>query len=236
MNTKLQEMLERSKSIRKLRFDKELKNEAERLDSEKRSQEYAILKLENELDTNKMVSKLILKLKNEILALDVDIRIKISQWLNSWIYYIATEKQFDSTKLMTYKRGDIVHVNFGFNVHNELGGTHYAVVVENDNSSSNGTVMVVPLKSADSKEEAMKELHERTDVYLGQGIVVVAQGKDKYTIAKVNQMRTVDKMRILKPRNSRKDIVYPTDSQIRNAMLDKIDKKIVELYTKRVKN
>lgn len=46
-------------------------------------------------------------------------------------------------------------------------------------------------------------------------------------------MRAIDKMRILKPRNSKKDIVYPIDSKIRNDMLNKIDKKIVELYTKR---
>lgn len=38
---------------------------------------------------------------------------------------------------------------------------HYAVVIENDNPSSNGTVTVVPLKSADSKEEALRELHEK---------------------------------------------------------------------------
>ncbi len=124
------------------------------------------------------------------------------------------------------------HVNFGFNVHNELGGTHYTIVVENDNSSANGTVMVVPLKSADSESSALLEIHERTDVYLGSGIVIMGQGRDKYTIAKVNQMRTIDKMRILKPRNSNKDTIYPLDANIRKAMLDKIDKKILELYVK----
>lgn len=56
--------------------------------------------------------------------------------------------------------------------------------------------MVVPLKSADSEEDVKKEIHERTDVYLGKGIVIMGQGKDKYTIAKVNQMRAIDKMQI----------------------------------------
>mgnify|MGYP003302571818 CR=1 FL=1 len=36
-----------------------------------------------------------------------------------------------------------------------------AVVVENDNPASSGTVMVVPLKSADSEADAKKEIHER---------------------------------------------------------------------------
>lgn len=231
MYTKLQEMLSRNRTIAKLRFDKELKKIAEDT-----GQEYSALKAQNELDTNRMVSNLTHELENEIIDLDVDVRIKVSQWLSSWIYYISTEKQFDSSKLMTYKRGDIVHVNFGFNVHNELGGTHYAVVVENDNPAANGTVVVVPLKSADSEEDAKKEIHERTDVYLGKGIVVMGQGKDKYTIAKVNQMRAIDKMRILKPRNSKKDTIYPLDSEVRKTMLDRIDQKVLELYVKQERN
>lgn len=230
MYTKLQKMLARNRNIANLHFDKELEKMATET-----GQTYSALKAQNEIDTNKMLSNLTHELENEIMDRDVDVRIKISQWLSSWIYYIAAEKQFDPSKLMTYKRGDIVHVNFGFNVHNELGGTHYAVVVENDNPASNGTVMVVPLKSADSEEDARKEIHERTDVYLGKGIVVMGQGKDKYTIAKVNQMRAIDKMRILKPRNSKKDTVYPLDAEIRKKMLDKIDNKVTELYIKQEK-
>lgn len=227
MFTKLQEMLERNREIGKLRFDKELKKI-----SDETKQDYVSLKAQNEINTNKMVSNLTHELANVINELDVDIRIKINQWISAWIYYISVEKNFDSSRLMTYKRGDILHVNFGFNVHNELGGTHYAVVVENDNPCSNGTVTVVPLKSADTEEEALAELHEKTEVYLGKGIVIMGQGKDKYTIAKVNQMRAIDKMRILKPRNSQKDQIYPLDKDVRNDMLNKIDQKIISLYTK----
>lgn len=231
MYNKLQEMLSRNREIGKLRFDKDLKETAD-----KSGEEYFSLKAQNEINTNKVVTNLTHELANAINELDVDIRIKVSQWLNAWIYYISTEKDFDSGKLMTYKRGDILHVNFGFNVHNELGGTHYAVVVENDNPSSNGTVTVVPLKSADSEEEALAELHEKTEVYLGKGIVIMGQGKDKYTIAKVNQMRAIDKMRILKPKNTQKDTVYPLDKEVRNNMLNKIDEKIISLYTKQKRN
>lgn len=227
MYQKLLKMLSRNKNISALKFDKELRALAGENDAE-----YAKMKAQNETETTKMVSNLSHELENVINNLDIDVRIKICQWLNSWIYYLDVEKEFDSSKLMTYKRGDIVHVNFGFNVHNELGGMHYAVVIENDNPSSNGTVTVVPLKSADSKEEALRELHEKTEVYLGQGIVVMGSGTEKYTIAKVNQIRAIDKMRILKPRNSKKDAVYPLDSETRKVILDKIDKKVMELYTK----
>lgn len=228
MYTKLQEMLCRNRNISKLQLDKQLRKTAEET-----GKDYDSLKAQNEIDTNKVIANLTHELANVISELEVDVRIKVGQWLNAWIYYLSAEKEFDSNRLMTYKRGDILHVNFGFNVHNELGGTHYAVVVENDNPSSNGTVTVVPLKSADSEKEALSELHDKTEVYLGKGIVIMGQGKDKYTIAKVNQIRAIDKMRILKPRNSQKDVVYPVDSEIRNEMLNKIDMKIVELYTKR---
>lgn len=96
MYTKLQEMLTRNRSIAQLRFDKELKKMAEET-----GQEYSVLKAQNEIDTNRMVSNLTHELENEIIDLDVDVRIKMSQWLSSWIYYVATEKQFDSSKLMT---------------------------------------------------------------------------------------------------------------------------------------
>ena len=45
----------------------------------------------------------------------------------------------------------------------------------------------------------------------------------------------IDKMRILKSRNSKKDTIYSLDANIRKAMLDKIDKKILELYVKHEK-
>jgi mRNA interferase MazF len=231
MFAKLQEMLTRNKALNTLKFDKELKEIAA-----SSGQDYTALKSQNEIETNKAVINLTHELGNEINNLDVDIRIKMCQWLSSWIYYISYENSFDSNKIMTYKRGDIVHVNFGFNIHNELGGTHYAVVVENDNPSSNGTVTVVPLKSADTEEEALKELHEKTEIYLGKNIVVMGKGKDKYTIAKVNQIKAIDKMRIIKPTNTKKHDVYPLDKAIRKDILDKIDQKVIELYVKQKKS
>lgn len=230
MSSKLEDMIKRNKTIKKVKFNKELKKE-----SQQKGEDYLKLKKQNEEDINQIVSDFTRDLKEEIKNVDSDIRIKISQWISCWIYYISYENQFNPQKLMTYKRGDIVHINFGFNVHNELGGTHYAVVVENDNPASNGTVTVVPLKSAASKEDALNNIHIKTEVYLGTGIICTGKGKDKHTIAKVNQMRAIDKMRILKPRNSKNDIVYPIDSEVRKLILDKIDSKIIELYTKKNK-
>lgn len=216
-------MLGRKKKIQQLKFQKTIEKESKDIEKDKQ---------ENSKKIQAVRKSLMQNLEAEIEKLAEDKQIKIFQWINSWIYYLSYEDTFDSSRLMTYKRGDIVHVNFGFNVHNELGGSHYAIVVEVDNASTSGCVTVVPLRSEDTEEEAINNMHERTEVYLGSGIVCFGNGQNKYTVAKVNQIRAIDKMRILKPTNDKKHKVYPIDSELRKNILDKIDKKIIELFTK----
>lgn len=219
----LNQMLGRKKKIQQLKFQKTIEKESKDIEKDKQ---------ENSKKIQAVRKSLMQNLEAEIEKLAEDKQIKIFQWINSWIYYLSYEDTFDSSRLMTYKRGDIVHVNFGFNVHNELGGSHYAIVVEVDNASTSGCVTVVPLRSEDTEEEAINNMHERTEVYLGSGIVCFGNGQNKYTVAKVNQIRAIDKMRILKPTNDKKHKVYPIDSELRKNILDKIDKKIIELFTK----
>ena len=219
----LNKMLDRKKKIQELKFQKIIEKESGDIEKDKQ---------ENSKKIQAVRKSLMQNLENEIKTLAEDKQIKIFQWLNSWIYYLSYEDTFDSSKLMTYKRGDIVHVNFGFNVHNELGGSHYAIVVEVDNAPTSGCVTVVPLRSEDTEEEAINNMHEKTEVYLGSGIVCFGNGQNKYTVAKVNQIRAIDKMRILKPTNDKKHKVYPIDSELRKDILNKVDKKIIELFTK----
>lgn len=216
----LKQMLDRKKKIQELKFQKIIERESEN-DKKRNSDKITSMRM--------LLTK---SLEREIGKLAEDKQIKIFQWLNSWIYYLTYEEEFNPSRLMTYKRGDIVHVNFGFNVHNELGGSHYAVVVEVDNASTSGCVTVVPLRSENTEQEALANMHNKTEVYLGCGIVKCGNGKNKYTVAKVNQIRAIDKMRILKPTNDKKHKVYPLDLEIRNEILDKIDEKIIELFTK----
>lgn len=53
--------------------------------------------------------------------------------------------------MIKYKRGSIVQVEFGFRIGNELGGRHYAVVVDKKNDLYSSTVTVVPLSSLKEK-------------------------------------------------------------------------------------
>lgn len=71
----------------------------------------------------------------------------ICKWLIDYVRYIDFEETFDPCKNISYYRGDIVKVNFGFNVGSELGGVHYAVVVDNENNQSSDSITVVPMSS-----------------------------------------------------------------------------------------
>lgn len=71
----------------------------------------------------------------------------VSKWLKDYTNYLNFEEKFDPTKNISYKRGNIVKVNFGFNVGSELGGVHYAVVLDNDNKLSCDTITVAPMSS-----------------------------------------------------------------------------------------
>lgn len=86
----------------------------------------------------------------------------ISSWIQQFVSFISFEKQFVPAKNISYKRGNIIKVNFGFNIGCELGGPHYAVVLDKNNKHSADTITVIPLVSL----KETKKVYER-DVFLG---------------------------------------------------------------------
>lgn len=72
-------------------------------------------------------------------------------WLDEYLKYVKAEKSFNPSHNITYKRGQIVFVNFGYRIGTELGGNHYAIVLDTKNSRYANTVTVVPLKSKKDK-------------------------------------------------------------------------------------
>ena len=56
----------------------------------------------------------------------------ISFWLKEYSNYIQNEENFNYKRVMHYKRGDVVQLNFGFNIGSEHGGLHYAIVLDNN--------------------------------------------------------------------------------------------------------
>ena len=87
----------------------------------------------------------------------------ISYWIKDFQQYIVQEKSFDPTKIKSYKRGDVVKVNLGFNIGSEQGGLRYAIVLDRDNHHNSKTITIVPLTS----QKSQKEVNPR-DVFLGK--------------------------------------------------------------------
>lgn len=80
----------------------------------------------------------------------------ITYWLRDYKKYLEFEDIFTPKKLKSYKRGDVLKVNLGFNIGNEEGGLHYAVVIDNDNAQSSGIITIVPLSSIKKNENLSK--------------------------------------------------------------------------------
>lgn len=106
----------------------------------------------------------------------------ISSWLQEFTSFVSFEEQFDPAKNISYKRGNIVKVNLGFNIGCELGGPHYAIVLDKHNKHSADTVTIIPLISVKDN----KEIYER-DVFLGNELYNTLHAK---FISNVKSCRT----------------------------------------------
>lgn len=89
----------------------------------------------------------------------------ISYWIKDYVRYLNFEETFDPKRYISYKRGDVIKVGFGFNVGAEYGGLHYAVVLDKLNDHASPVVTVAPLTSV----KAVNQL-ERHNVSLGNEI------------------------------------------------------------------
>lgn len=162
------------------------------------------------------------ELKKAVLTLSGKQQNIISEWLFVWARYLNFEKSFKPDRLKYYKRGDIVHLHLGYNVGNEQGGAHYAVVMDNNNNRASGCVVVVPISSLESGKSA-DSLHG-SEVYLGK----IIPGSDIESYAQPLQIRCVSKLRIIKPK-AEKDMSYTLNAE----QMDNIDRKIIEIFTKK---
>lgn len=89
----------------------------------------------------------------------------LSYWINDFANYHDEEKTFNTTKLITFKRGRIIKVNLGFNIGNELGGLHYCIVINKFDNPKNGTLTVVPLTSKKNKKYPHSSVDLGNEIY-----------------------------------------------------------------------
>lgn len=89
----------------------------------------------------------------------------LSYWIKDYTRMISFEESFEPTRNIAYKRGNIVNLNFWFNIGSEYGGLHYGIVLDNNNHHSSPVITIIPLTSVKDS----KRIHENS-VYLGNEI------------------------------------------------------------------
>lgn len=146
----------------------------------------------------------------------------IGTWIKQFSNYISFEERFDPLKNVSYKRGDVVFVNFGFNIGSEFGGGHYAVVLNNFSEHRSPNVTVVPLTSL----KINKQVHSK-DVFIGNELYEKLSLKLKTSSTDL-QKRLDERTAILEQLNQ----IPSTDEREQkfNALRDMLDNQNKQLH------
>lgn len=107
----------------------------------------------------------------------------LAYWIKEYAEYHDQERIFNVSKSGVYSRGDIIKVNLGFNIGNELGGLHYCIVLNKYDNTRNGTLNIVPLTS---RKEGKK--YDISSVNLGEELYNIFQeriDKEKEKLQKI---------------------------------------------------
>lgn len=139
---------------------------------------------------------------------------KLKEWLKKESDLFEEEIKKNTRIFLRYKRGQIIKVDFGVNIGSELSHTHFAIVLNSDDTKYTDNVTVLPLTS--------KKGYKR--IYLGN-IISKTFNSDKYqniTYGAIPQIKTISKKRIL---------LNNTKYTCNEKTLKKIDKSIVEYLT-----
>lgn len=143
-------------------------------------------------------------LREAIMDMDVKPGSIATTWLGKWATYIRGEKTFSSNNLKSYAHREIIRVHFGYRAKSELGGEHYAVVMDVGNNPNNPTLTVVPLSSL--KPE--KKVHFN-NVDLGNKLITDINPHTGENLAKsgtseavIQQLTCIGKQRIVRPLNT----------------------------------
>jgi uncharacterized protein YifN (PemK superfamily) len=75
----------------------------------------------------------------------------LTYWLRDYLQYLKSEATFNPKFNMNYQRGQIVYINFGYRIGSEIGGCHYAIVLDVKSSKTNSQLTVIPMKSKRTK-------------------------------------------------------------------------------------
>lgn len=147
-------------------------------------------------------------------------------WVKEHYKYFREENNISKkTNYTKFKRGEVVRLNFGFNVGSEIGGLHYAVVVEKDDSIKDSTIVVVPLSTFRKKQKKAEELYP-TEIELGIIEDLCSNRESIYSYALIDQIRLISKNRIYEPSK-----IKNLPAKLKTNQMNDIDEKIKEFFT-----
>lgn len=123
-------------------------------------------------------------------------------WLRTWARLIMASHRFKARFYPRLQRGDIVTVDFGWNVGRELAGRHWAVVLNVKDDKKSAILVVLPLsseKSADGRPRETRKYEENLGYVIPQSPEELRkagrQGPVR-SIARLDQMRAISKQRV----------------------------------------
>ena len=96
----------------------------------------------------------------------------LAYWIHDFAEYHDEERTFNIAKSGIYSRGDVIKVNLGFNIGNELGGLHYCIVLNKYDNTRNGALNIIPLTSRKDNKK-----YDSSSVNLGKELYNIFQCK-----------------------------------------------------------
>ena len=142
--------------------------------------------------------------------------LKLDEWLDKESSIFENETLNNNGEFPKFKRGEIIKVDFGINIGSELSQTHFAIVLNGDDTINNDNITVVPITS--------KNGYKR--VALGKILKQVIPNTKRYNLdcyAFITQIKTISKKRIFNDNLEK----YVCNDKI----LDKLDIAIREYLT-----
>lgn len=141
---------------------------------------------------------------------------KLDDWLEKESSIFEAETLVNKTQYPKFKRGQIIKVDFGVNIGSELSHTHFAIVLNFDDTTYNDNITVIPITSKNGYMriplgKILKKAIPNTKKY----------GLDCYGV--LTQIKTISKKRVFLTKYK-----YVCNEQI----LNKIDDNIKRYYTK----
>ncbi len=114
---------------------------------------------------------------------------KLGDWVEKESTYFYEESRNTKQTYLKYSYGQLIKVDFGINIGTELSHTHFAIVLNNDDTIKTDNITVLPLTSKNGyKRISLGNLIKETHTSLKY---------QNHTYGIITQIKTISKKRIL---------------------------------------